>query len=105
MLGLRMIGNCEKCFHRSVCEHKKNFETIEQTDEKNCVFYMPIPLLSEDIVLKLLDFNSLYNSSVEVVRCKDCKHYVVQRLECRYPIHNGIIGIDGFCSYGERKDS
>lgn len=42
---------------------------------------------------------------VEVVRCKDCKHYVVQRLECRYPRHNGIIGIDGFCSYGERKDS
>lgn len=75
MLGLRMIGNCEKCFHRSVCEHKKNFETIEQTDEKNCGFYMPIPLLSEDIVLKLLDFNSLYNSSVEVVRCKDCIHW------------------------------
>ena len=41
---------------------------------------------------------------VKVVRCKDCKHYVVQRLECRYPRHNGIIGIDGFCSYGERKE-
>ena len=42
---------------------------------------------------------------VEVVRSKDCKHYVVQRLECRYPRHNGIIGMYGFCSYGERKDS
>lgn len=41
---------------------------------------------------------------VEVVRCKDCKYYVIQGLECRYPRHNGIIGIDGFCSYGERKE-
>jgi hypothetical protein len=41
--------------------------------------------------------------AVEVVRCKDCKHYNVFRLECHNGHMNGIIGIDGFCSYGERR--
>lgn len=40
---------------------------------------------------------------VEVVRCKNCKYYIVEELACFYPRHNGIIGIDGFCSYGERR--
>lgn len=39
----------------------------------------------------------------EVVRCKDCKHYNVFRLECHNGHMNGYIAIDGFCSYGERK--
>lgn len=43
--------------------------------------------------------------AVKVVRCKDCKHYNVYRLECHNGHMNGYIGIDGFCSYGERKDN
>jgi hypothetical protein len=39
----------------------------------------------------------------DLVRCKDCKHYNVFRLECHNGHMNGIIGIDGFCSYGERR--
>ena len=42
--------------------------------------------------------------AVEVVRCKDCKNYNVFRLECHNGHMNGCIGIDGFCSYGERKE-
>ena len=40
----------------------------------------------------------------EVVRCKDCKHYVLHALACRNEHMNGVINIDGFCSYGERKE-
>lgn len=46
---------------------------------------------------------------VEVVRCKDCKHY-----EAHQPIHKKVCekndghlipaNPDDFCSYGERKD-
>lgn len=42
--------------------------------------------------------------AVEVVRCKDCKHYDVWRLECHNGRMNGWMGIDGFCSCGERKE-
>ena len=41
--------------------------------------------------------------AVEVVRCKDCKYYHLSRLECHNKYMNGIIGVDGFCSYGERR--
>ena len=37
---------------------------------------------------------------VEVVRCKDCKHY----LFCCRTIRTGGNRPDDFCSYGERKD-
>ena len=43
--------------------------------------------------------------AVEVIRCKDCKHYNVYRLECHNAHMNGYIGIEGYCSYGERRDN
>ena len=43
--------------------------------------------------------------AVEVVRCKDCVHYDLFLLSCRNGYMNGTIGIEGFCSYGERKDN
>lgn len=48
--------------------------------------------------------------AVEVVRCKDCKHYEysdrLERLVCGY--HRGWwVGMNenDYCSYGERKDN
>ena len=51
--------------------------------------------------------------AVEVVRCKDCKHFDMQRMECQcdaiasdneggadYTIN---FYLDDFCSYGERR--
>ena len=47
---------------------------------------------------------TLYEAGVvSVVRCKDCRYYRLSHLACVHPNFNGIIGIDGFCSYGERK--
>ena len=45
------------------------------------------------------------NDVVKVVRCKDCKHYVLQACACRHDNFNGIISMEGFCSYGERKNN
>ena len=51
--------------------------------------------------------------AVEVVRCKDCKHYVQflqDRKECRCTIFSGCYDRpyptdpDDFCSYGERRE-
>ena len=41
--------------------------------------------------------------AVEVVRCRECKYYNVSRLECHNRRMNGVIGSDGYCSYGERR--
>lgn len=38
-----------------------------------------------------------------IVRCKECVHFNVYRLECHSRYMNGITDIDGFCSYGERR--
>lgn len=40
---------------------------------------------------------------VEVVRCKDCKWYCVHGLYCLNPRHTMVMGIDDFCSQGERE--
>lgn len=45
---------------------------------------------------------------VEVVRCEDCKHFQFSDMfymygECSRDIR--IVKPDGFCSYGERKDT
>ena len=46
--------------------------------------------------------------AVEVVRCKDCKHFWESfsgTHSCK--LHKGLVGTkyDTFCSYGERKDN
>lgn len=38
---------------------------------------------------------------VEVVRCKDCKHFVSE--VCRHDFAMNLSRGDDFCSYGERK--
>ncbi|MGI6096475.1 MAG: hypothetical protein ACOYBL_13910 [Lachnospiraceae bacterium] len=45
--------------------------------------------------------NAIPADAVEVVRCKDCKHYSYSKL-CFY--HGIRINEYAFCSYGERKE-
>lgn len=49
--------------------------------------------------------------AVEVVRCKDCKHWNSETGFCNMNSHFSMYGLDwdmfnddDFCSYGERKD-
>ena len=44
--------------------------------------------------------------AVEVVRCKDCKHYLEREQGCNhfgYYSHTPYVEEDDFCSYGERR--
>lgn len=47
---------------------------------------------------------------VEVVRCKDCKHYKIDHprangYHCCYRMHSIFpMKSDGFCNYGERRE-
>lgn len=46
----------------------------------------------------------------EIVRCKDCRHYVPFMNECDYPDGNGdflriIVPPEHFCAWGERRDA
>lgn len=56
-----------------------------------------------DLVVHLLDRQPTIDA-VPVVRCKDCEYYNIQALACFHPKFNGWIGMDGFCSYAERKE-
>ena len=44
--------------------------------------------------------------AVEVVRCRDCKHYKPDEYECGCDFAGGLpyVKADDFCSYGERKE-
>ena len=57
-----------------------------------------------DAVLKALPSAD----AVEVVRCKDCKHYVSRESVCKLHSNNYEPPVsmddDDYCSYGERKD-
>ena len=44
---------------------------------------------------------------VEVVRCKNCKHYKAYSRQCEHPdgLYLTVAAEDGYCSYGERRDA
>ena len=44
--------------------------------------------------------------AVEVVRCRDCKHYKPDEYECGCDFAGGLpyVKADDFCSYGERRN-
>ena len=44
--------------------------------------------------------------AVEVVRCRDCKHYKPDEYECGCDFAGGLpyVKADDLCSYGERRD-
>ena len=41
--------------------------------------------------------------AVEVVRCKDCKHYLPAMMLCQHPEGLDVPDKMGFCNYGERS--
>lgn len=80
---------CEKCAHYEVCDRSSRMIWARLSKEKVCTDFM------------------------EVVRCKDCKHYMeyplnkVDKRMCCY-VHlltPHFTPEDGFCSYGERKEA
>lgn len=60
----------------------------------------------EDALRKILHSADAEPSrgTVEVVRCKDCKHIFFKDLSAFCPYSVGPCKPDDFCSHGERKD-
>lgn len=63
----------------------------------------------EDVLLKNFPFMRSADAepstdTVEVVRCKDCKHLFFKDLSAFCPYSVGCCKPDDFCSYGERKE-
>ena len=61
----------------------------------------------------LIDADALHRKvNVEVVRCKDCKHYMPQKKSAHWENRANYCNLfarikvqpNDFCSYGERKD-
>ena len=78
------MADCNKCAHFLTCKHYK-------TNFYSCAQFMS------------------YENTVEVVRCKDCKHYGLGA--CLKIYSDGAASVyawqyrkpDDFCSYGERR--
>jgi len=75
---------CEKCVHYEVCDRSSRMIWARLSKEKVCTDFM------------------------EVVRCKDCKHFIQEEHGCEhfgYYSHTPWVDEVDFCSYGERKDN
>lgn len=71
--------NCQSCFHKDICE---NYHPQTRT----CDDYVD----SADVV--------------EVVRCKDCVHYIMPNIElCEMYGAMHCIDQNHYCGFGERK--
>lgn len=71
---------------------------------KDCLFYDKLCFHAlEEYELKLCKDFINKADVVEVVRCKDCKYFLLHKLACTYPNHNGWCTVDDYCSFGERK--
>ena len=92
---------CEKCIHSDICVTR---DCMDADDE--------IALVKCKCFRNKADF-------VEVVRCKDCKHYKDKGVLNEFDKPLGVckkdvyfwddepieVLFDDFCSYGERKDA
>ena len=68
---------------------------------------------SNRIMAKRLILNQPTADVIEVVRCKDCKHYSLAMLKCCFPLDDKhtfdeyvppIWQPNDYCSYGERRE-
>lgn len=80
--------SCNRCDHFMVCQYDRN-------NVDKCSYFKS------------------HANCVEVVRCKDCKHYKENDKRCDHPClffelecydHWIDMGPNDFCSYGERRE-
>lgn len=76
---------------------------------------MAIEALSADTVSREAHYDAIANritdmeerGFVQVVRCKDCKHYIVEGITTQYGWcheYKHSVNEDDYCSYGERRE-
>ena len=86
---------CKDCACADVCYYKA-FNDVRSVKRRNDVEKVCKSFVNRD--------------AVEVVRCKDCKHWFKDVPGCtdtvgRCKWANYMIGAVGYCVYGERKDN
>jgi hypothetical protein len=92
--GVRDMAGCIDCIHYEVCDYRDpaRYETMQEL-KNDCRHCIP----TADVV--------------EVVRCKDCKHYKPQtgaqnwNSKVKYCCRCTVVKVKetDFCSFGERK--
>lgn len=86
------MSTCKDCLYRCMCYKIEHYGRETETD-KPCEMFK-----------NKADY-------VEVVRCKDCKHCEFEKWDedilcgCLHPSGLNDMSPNGFCSYGERKES
>ena len=94
------MKSCKDCFHCSACMKmlKTSFPTVKESDiekagerNNNCECFA----LASDVV--------------EVVRCKDCKHYrayepPIEDFDGWCSVNENEYDKDFYCQYGERRE-
>ncbi len=85
---------CYDCFHNDVCENRSCWIDPNDSSKHTICHHFKN---AADVV--------------EVVRCKDCKHYKLQpkykNSETKYCCRSAYVRVnaDDFCSYGKRKEA
>ena len=61
----------------------------------------------KEVIMQVASYSSDYPKApiyvADLVRCKECKYYEAKEDWCYW--RDEAITADGFCSYGERKES
>ena len=79
------MARCKCCIHKPVCFKQGMRDKLTPTGfELECRYFKN----KSDVV--------------EVVRCKDCKHFVSE--VCRHDFALNFCRGDDYCCYGERKE-
>lgn len=92
-----------------------NCEYVFDEDEEYSPFWKFCPMCGAEMADNSL-FNDITESPndvveskddvIEVVRCKDCKHYIVEGITTQYGWcheYKHSVNEDDYCSYGERR--
>ena len=94
------METCKDCLHYKVCDYYEKEKAL-----------LKLTMSYRDITNDLADCCKQFKNKadvVEVVRCKDCKHYDYnQCYHKRHDEHSLAIyqNADDFCNYGERSET
>lgn len=90
------MANCNDCICSEVCYYKSFNDVRRLEKRRNDVEKICKSFVHRDILK-----NAPAVDAVEVVRCKDCKHYKTIQCSCGCT----VVSSEWYCADGERKDN
>lgn len=103
-MATKRLIDAEHLHRYALCEYMR--AKIKHKDEPDFEHWAGIVVAMVEELLKGMPTVD----AVEVVRCKDCKHWLKDVPGCtdaigRCRFANYMVGANGYCVYGERKDN